>query len=202
MKKIGFMYITSSGYDPERGEYIKDPYLGDVPTLGACMPNIRQRVEPGDQIALVSGSIKVAPQFVVAAFEVAEKIHHNDAHKRFPHLRLHHSKNGTLVGNVIVDRFGNQHPLDTHGSFENRIENYIVGRDLVAITEPDEIALARRQTMDFLRELFDKQGGRIPRDIIGHCSKLTEQQSEALREWLKAIKKRKSMFFVGGHAHA
>jgi len=38
MKK-GYMYITSTGYDPERGKSINDPYLGDVPTLGACMPN-------------------------------------------------------------------------------------------------------------------------------------------------------------------
>ncbi len=32
----GYIYITSTGYDPEHGKSLKDPYLGDVPTLGGC----------------------------------------------------------------------------------------------------------------------------------------------------------------------
>ena len=72
----GYIFITSSGYDPERGKHLKDPFLdGDVGSLGACMPNIRKRVQPGDHIFVVSGRIKEAPQYVVGGFEVQEKMH-------------------------------------------------------------------------------------------------------------------------------
>lgn len=38
---IGKIYVVSSGYDPEMGKHVHDPYLGPNPTLGACRPGIR-----------------------------------------------------------------------------------------------------------------------------------------------------------------
>lgn len=42
----GYIFITKSGYDPGAGKHVKDPYLGDIPTIGACRPDLRKRVEP------------------------------------------------------------------------------------------------------------------------------------------------------------
>lgn len=187
-RNIGYMFITSSGYDPEKGKGIKDPYLGDTPTLGACMPNIRRRVTPGDAVFLVSGRVPGCSQFVVGGFEVAEKISHMEAYKRFPHLRLRQGRNGELVGNVIVDEFGAQHYLDNHDSFQTRVNDYIVGRELIALTEPLEIARARAETLTILQELFGKAGA-APINIIGRCRKMTQEQIVALRKWLLEIKR-------------
>ena len=97
------------------------------------MPNIRRRVVPGDHILFVSGKVDSSQQFVIGGFEVAEKIPAAEAYARFPKLRLHLGKNGEKVGNVIVDQHGRQNPLDDHDDFEQRIENYIVGRDPVVL---------------------------------------------------------------------
>jgi hypothetical protein len=35
---VGKIFITRSGYDPQLGKHVKDPYLGPCPTLGACRP--------------------------------------------------------------------------------------------------------------------------------------------------------------------
>jgi hypothetical protein len=187
MKK-GYMYITSTGYDPERGKPINDPYLGDVPTLGACMPNVRRAVVPGDHIFLVSGSVRDAQQFVVAGFEVAEKIDAEIAYERFPRLRLHVDKDGNKRGNIIVDEYGEQSPLDSHDGFEARIHNYIVGRDPVVLTQPGEICRGRAETMAVLQEVFGKEG-LAPINVIGRCSRLDESQIDQVRNWLLRIKR-------------
>jgi len=187
MKKA-YVYITSTGYDPERGKAINDPYLGDVPTLGACMPNIRRAVVPGDHIFLVSGSVPDVRQFVVAGFEVAEKIDADEAHQRFPRLRLHIDKDGNKRGNIIVDGHGKQSLLDNHDGFEERIHNYIVGRDPVALTQPREILRGRAETMAVLQEVFGKKG-RAPINVIDHCSRLDENQIDQIRKWLLHIKR-------------
>ena len=31
---IGKIFITSSGYDPEKGKHVKDPYLATLQVLG------------------------------------------------------------------------------------------------------------------------------------------------------------------------
>src|SRR4051812_9692957 len=120
----GYIYITSSGYDPEKGKNLKDPYLGEPPTLGACMPNVRRQVVPGDQIFVISGKIADAPQYIVGGFEVAEKIDALAAYRRFPNLRLRQLDDGQVEGNIIVTSQGAQHPLDTHSTFTSRIQNY------------------------------------------------------------------------------
>lgn len=189
----GYSMITRTGYDPQLGKHVKDPYLGAVPTLGACMPRIRQHVVPSDHLFFVSGKVPGVQQYIVGGFEVAEKISALKAYRMFPELRLRRMEDGQLTGNIIVDARGNQHPLDNHSSFERRIENYIVGRDPIVLTEPHEIARAREETLYVLRSIFRKNGA-APINIIGRCSKLDHKQIQDLRDWLlslKAMHKRK-----------
>lgn len=185
----GYIYITSTGYDPERGKEIKDPYLGDTPTLGACMPNIRRRVDPGDYIFLISGKVPNVPQYIVGGFEVAENIKATVAYKRFPDLRLRQKENGQLTGNIVVDAWGNQHHLDNHNSstFGRRVENYVVGRNPICITHPHEIELARELTLDILKSVYKKDGP-APINIVGRWSRLDAKQIEEIKDWLLLLK--------------
>ncbi|MCI0558120.1 MAG: hypothetical protein MN733_06465 [Nitrososphaera sp.] len=190
MAKKGYIYITSSGYDPEKGKNLKDPYLGPVPTLGACMPNIRRQVVPGDYIYVISGKVPGVQQLVIGGFEVAEKLDTMmTAFQRFPSLRLHRSDEGQLEGNIIITSKGHQHPLDTHNpsSFRNRIKDYVVGRDPVALTTPNEIAQGRAETMPILREVLGKPG-LTPIQVLGRWSRLDERQVLEIRDWLYAVK--------------
>lgn len=187
----GKIMITSSGYDPQLGKHVKDPYLGPNPTLGACRPDIRQRLKEGDHLFFISGKLPNVSQYVMGGFQIGEKIDAKAAYGRFPSLRLHLREDGQLDGNIIVDENGCQHPLDTHKSFEWRIKNYIVGTNEICMETPAEIALARQQTLEMLRELFGKVDGKSPWDIVGHWgSDLDDVQVLRLREWLHALKDR------------
>jgi len=86
---VGKIFITRSGYDPQLGKHVKDPYLGPCPTLGACRPDVRKQLTQGDHIFVISGKIPVAPQYVMAGFEVAAKIDALTAFQQFPEQRLH-----------------------------------------------------------------------------------------------------------------
>jgi hypothetical protein len=185
----GYIYITSTGYDPEKGKSLKDPYLGETPTLGACMPNIRRQVVPGDHIFVISGKVRGVPQYVIGGFEVAEKVHAMIAYRRFPKLRLRQADDGELEGNIIVTSQGRQHPLDTHGSFVDRIQDYVVGRNPVALTAPHEVAKGRQETLDLLRQVLRKPG-LSPINVVGRCSKLEEEQVLEIRDWLYSLKTR------------
>lgn len=187
----GYAFVTSSGYDPELGKLIKDPYLGVTPSLGACMPHIRRQVVEGDYIFVVSGKLPGVPQFIVGGFEVAEKISALAAYRRFPEQRLQQRDDGQLVGNIIVNAWGKQHPLDDHTSFEKRIENYVVGRNPIALTEPHEIARGREETLSVLRNVLRKNGPSPVRLLGRGGSKLDYQQVMEIRDWLLSIK---SMF--------
>jgi hypothetical protein len=188
---IGKIFITSSGYDPQLGKHVKDPYLGADASLGGCRPDLRRQVKEGDHLFVISGKLPNVRQFVMGGFEVAEKIDAQQAYERFPDQRLRMRDDGQLSGNIIVDESGAQHKLDTHdpATFARRISNYIVGTDCVSLVEPQEIALGREQTLDVLREIFKKNGG-SPFEIVGHYgSQLTEDQVKQLREWLLSLKK-------------
>jgi hypothetical protein len=63
---------------------VKDPYLGPNPTLGACRPDIRKQLGKGDHIFVISGKVLVAPQFVMAGFEIAAKMDAISAYQQFP----------------------------------------------------------------------------------------------------------------------
>lgn len=196
MKK-GYIYITSSGYDPDKGKHLKDPHLGDIPTLGACMPNIRRQVVPGDHIFVISGKIPnrnghiEIPQYVVAGFEVNEKITTFEAYDRFPDLRLRKRDDGQVDGNIIITATGMQHPLDTHSmeSFPRRVENYVVGCSPLVLETPAEVEQGRADTVRILREILKKQGY-APVNIMGRWSKLDVGQIDELNQWLRSLKKK------------
>ena len=67
---IGKIFITRTGYDPQLGKHVKDPYLGLPPSLGAYRPDIRRKVSEGDNIFVISGKVRDAKQFVMCGFEV------------------------------------------------------------------------------------------------------------------------------------
>jgi hypothetical protein len=185
---IGHIFITSTGYDPDKGKHVKDPYLGTVPSLGACRPDIRRRAVPGDYIFLISGKVPGVLQYVVGGFEVDQKIDAMTAFRRFPEQRLRLRHDGELAGNVIVNGRGRQHRLDSHSGFERRIENYIVGKNPVALITPEEIARGRQQTLDVLRAVLRKPGA-TPIAVVGRWgSRLAEDQALELRHWLDSLK--------------
>jgi hypothetical protein len=186
---IGKIFITRSGYDPQLGKHVKDPYLGPGPTLGACRPDIRRLLQQGDHIFVISGKIPDVNQFVMGGFEVGCKIHACEAYRLFPELRLRRLDDGQLTGNIIVDARGKQHKLDNHNSFDRRVENYVVGTNLISLTTAGEINEGRRQTLDALREILQKRG-KSPIDLVGRWgTQLTEKQVLQLREWLEALKR-------------
>ena len=184
---IGKIFITSSGYDPQLGRHVKDPYLGSNPSLGACRPDIRRQVRIGDHIFVVSGKVNNAKQFVMCGFEVVRKMNARDAHVEFPDRRLHSREDGQLTGNIIVNANGSQHHLDGHGNFEKRLPNYLLGDRNIAPMSPNGISLAREQTLDVLRDVLRKNG-KSPIEVIGRWgSQLNEDQVHAIRNWLLSL---------------
>ena len=185
---IGKIFITRSGYDPQLGKHVKDPYLGLCPTLGACRPDIRKQLEKGDHIFVISGKMPDVNQFVMGGFEIESKIPAIEAYRLFPGLRLHRLDDGQLTGNIIVTADGRQHELDDHTSFDKRTHNYVVGTNLISLIKPGEIAKGRRQTLDVLRDILHKSGD-SPFSVVGRFgTRLTERQVLQLREWLEALK--------------
>jgi hypothetical protein len=186
---VGKIFITRSGYDPQLGKHVKDPYLGDCPTLGACRPDIRKRVQKGDYVFVVSGKVPGVAQIVLGGFEVAEKISAIEAYERFPEQHLRRLPNGQVTGNVIVNAEGKQHELDHHNpdTFDRRIENYLVGKNPIALLTLEEIADGRLRTLEILQDVFGKKGTSV-REIIGRASNMTEKQVYKLRTLLDAVK--------------
>jgi hypothetical protein len=182
----GYIYTMYAGADPSQGWKMNDPIFGRSPTLGACVPHIRKAVSVGDHVFVVSGRVPGQQQFVVGGFEVAEKIDALAAYRRFPEHRLRLNSDGQVLGNIIIDSRGKHHPLDEHKNFENRIENYIVGRNPLVLETAAQFKAAREETMDTLIHLFDKEGRRIF-DIIGRHKKMDENQVEQMRAWLKSL---------------
>ena len=186
---VGKIFITRSGYDPQLGKHVKDPYLGDCPTLGACRPDIRKQLQKGDHIFVISGKIRDIDQFVMGGFEIESKIPAIEAYRLFPGLRLHRREDGQLAGNIIVTADGRQHELDDHNSFDERIKNYVIGTNLIVLKTPDEIEEGRRQTLVALRDILHKKGN-SPFDVVGRFgTRLTDNQVLQLRDWLAAVKR-------------
>ena len=186
----GYVYISGTGTDPGARGNMNDPMLfSKTPTLGACMPNIRRVVLPGDFIFVVSGKVPAIQQYVVGGMEVVEQIDALAAYERFPENRLQTGPTGLLEGNVMVDADGNQHPLDRHSSetFEARIKNFIVGTNPVALETEREVAMGREQTLPKLSELLGKRGNRVI-DVMSRLAKLNENQVQDMLSWLQGIK--------------
>ncbi|MES2460262.1 MAG: hypothetical protein V4671_06745 [Armatimonadota bacterium] len=187
---IGKIFITSSGYDPQLGKQVKDPYLGTDPTLGACRPDVRRQLNKGDHIFVISGKVRGVQQFVMGGFEIESKIDVREAYDRFPELRLRKLPSGEIDGNIIVDAEGKQHRLDHHDhkTFDRRIKNYVVGKNLLTLDTEDQIAEGRQQTLPILCDVFQKNGN-SPFEVVGHYgTRMTEKQIYKLREWLAEIK--------------
>jgi hypothetical protein len=185
---IGKIFITSSGYDPEAGRHVHDPYLGPCPTLGACRPDIRRQLKEGDHIFVISGKVPQVNQYVMAGFEIDAKIDALEAHRMFPELRLRTRKDGQLTGNIIVNASGQQHALDNHDAFDRRIRNYVIGKNPLVLATHQEIAEGRRQTMAALCDILETRGN-TPIEVVGRWGKkLTEKQILQLRDWLLSLK--------------
>ena len=192
----GRIFITSSGYDPECGKHVKDPYLDDGdPLLGACRPDVREAVKPGNFIFAISGKIQSSPssppikQYIMGGFEVSEKIEAVEAYSRFPNSRLK-LIDGELYGNVIVDENGRKHPLDQHSekNFDRRCRNFIVGKNLIKPESEREITRARKETMKILKRVLGRLGIQ-PFDLIGRSAKiLDDNQVAIIIEWLLSLK--------------
>jgi hypothetical protein len=186
---IGKIFVTGSGCDPVEGTHVKDPYLGPQPSLGACRPDIRKRVQKGDHVFVVSGKVPGFAQVVLGGFEVAEKVSAIEAYERFPEQHLRRLPNGQVTGNVIVNAKGEQHELDHHDkdTFDRRIDNYLVGTNPIALLTQQEIAVGRLWTLEILQDVFGKKGNSV-REIIGRASNMTEKQVYRLRTVLEAMK--------------
>lgn len=186
----GYIYTMFAGADPGKGWEMTDPIFGNPTTLGACMPQIRRNVEQNDHIFTISGRIAGVKQYLVGGFQVQEKIDAMIARERFPQYRQQLKDDGSIIGNIIVDANGKQNDFDYHdGNFEKRIENYIIGKNPIYFTKEEEIEAARGEvTMEILREVFKKNGGSTPFDIIGRWSKVNEGQIDQLVSFIKEIK--------------
>lgn len=186
----GYIYITGSGTDPALRGNLNDPIFGRYPTLGACMPNIRRVVLPGDYIFVVSGKVPGAQQYVVGGMKVAEKISALAAYNRFPGNRLHIDAEGRLQGNIAVSADGTKNPLDHHSSdgFDRRIQNYIVGKDPIVLTTEPEVAIGRAQTLDKLSTILQRPKANRVIDIMSRWAKVDERQVAQMLEWLGGIK--------------
>ena len=186
---IGKIFVTGSGCDPVEGTHVKDPYLGPNASLGACRPDIRRKLNKGDQVFVVSGKVRNVAQVILGGFEVAEKICAIEAYERFPEQRLRRLPDGQVTGNVIVNAKGKQHELDHHAkeTFDERVQNYLVGTNPVALLTLEELAEGRLRTLEILREVFGKKGNSV-REIIGRCSNMTEKQILKMRALLDAVK--------------
>jgi hypothetical protein len=183
----GYIYSMYGGADPGAGWVMNDPILKPIPTLGACVPNIRKWVSKGDWIFTISGRKNGLQQYIVAGFSVDEKINQLAAYDRFPDLRMHVREDGVKSGNIIVDADGNRNPHDDHSNWLNRLDNYIIGKDPVIIEQPAEISRGRMETVHILEEVFQKKGDKVF-EIIGRCRKLTEEQISMLTTWMISLK--------------
>lgn len=185
----GYIYTMFAGADPGNGWQMTDPIFGKVPTMGACMPQIRRAVNIDDYIFTISGRVKNLQQYVVGGFQVQEKINALLAYQRYPEYRQVQDENGKLSGNIIVDVDGNQNPYDYHrGNFEKRIQNYIIGKNPNYISDKKHVEQARgKASLEILSDVFGKSGNK-PHDIIGRWRKLDERQVEKILNWLDQIK--------------
>lgn len=186
----GYIYITGQGADPQVNKMMKDPILRGIPTLGACMPNIRRQVVRGDWIFVVSGKTAGVQQYVVGGLQVDEKISALVAHDRFPDYRLRKEDDGRMSGNIIVDGNGRKHVLDQHrdANFDRRIQDYIVGSQSIELAREAEIARSRAETIRKLADIFNRPPGNRVVDVIGRgARKMDDNQVNGLLEWLRGI---------------
>lgn len=183
--------FVSPKSDPGMGRPLVDPLLtsGSRPTMGTCRPDLRRLVKPGDQIFVISGSMgRQHRQYVIGGLEIDCKLEDQlSALRQFPENSLRFEA-GKKQGNIIVTPDGYQHPRDRHDNFENRIKNYLIGKNPVVLETAREIDLGRERSIEILENLFEKRGSRV-QEIVGRSRKLSEAQADRLRRELMDIKR-------------
>jgi hypothetical protein len=185
--------FVSPGSDPGMGRPLTDPDFraGARPTMGTCRPDLRRLVSLGGQIFVVSGSMgRNVEQYVIGGFEIDTKLDSQlAALRQYPENQLNFDEHGQRSGNIIVRPDGSHDPRDNHDKFEQRIKNYVIGRNPIVLETPKEVALGRERSLDILAEVLDKpRAGRVGQ-VIGRMSKLSDAQAERLREALAALKR-------------
>lgn len=180
----GYIYTMFGGADPGTGWVMTDPLLSKRPTLGACMPNIRRLVVPGDHIFFVSGRVDGFKQYVVGGFEVDEKIDALAAYRQFPENRMR-EVNGQLRGNIVVREDGSQNPIDYHTNFSQRVKNYVVGTNPQFVEGQEAVAKARELTIPTLSKVFAKNGDTVS-SILGRWRKLDPAQIDKLYRYIES----------------
>lgn len=183
----GYIYTMYAGADPAEGWKMTDPIYGKVPTLGACMPNIRKAVEKNDYIFSISGKSKNVEQYIVGGFSVDEKINALAAYNRFPENRMKVDEDGKIEGNIIIDQNGNHLDCDYHANHEKRIENYIIGKDPIIIEGEKQVDKAREETIHILQSLFGKNEDTVFK-IMGRWRRLDEMQIKDLLSWINHMR--------------
>jgi hypothetical protein len=178
----GYIYTMFGGADPGAGWVMTDPMFGKRPTLGACMPNVRRLVVPGDHIFVISGRTEGLRQYVVGGFEVSEKIDALAAYERFPENRMREDE-GKLRGNIVVRQDGSRNPIDYHSSFASRVRNYVVGKNPHVVDGEASVAAARDRTLPLLRRLFDKEGDNVY-SVLGRWRKLEPKQIDSIYKFI------------------
>lgn len=188
MSAKGYIFVSPRS-DPGAGRRLDDPIFGKVPTMGACRPDLRRFVRPGDYMFVISGKTQGVSQYIIGGFAVDEKIDALAAYAQYPENRLHHLGD-EKVGNIIVDGRGLHHALDHHEehNFERRIQNYLVGRDPVYLETPREVELSRERTMAILSHLFGKTRAARVSEIVPRNRRLDIEQINELLKALQAIK--------------
>lgn len=189
MSAKGYIFVSPRS-DPGAGKRLDDPIFGKLTTMGACRPDLRRLVRPGDYMFVISGKTQGVSQYIIGGFAVDEKINALAAHSRYPQLRLRSLEDGGKVGNIIVDGEGQHHVLDHHDehNLERRIQNYLVGRDQIYLETPKEVELARERSLEILKEIFGKSRVSRVSDIVPRNRRLDPEQIDKLLKALQAIK--------------
>lgn len=177
------------------GRPLADPILrttaGARSTMGTCRPDLRKRVQLGDTIFVVSGSMgKNVQQYVIGGLEIQDKLASQiSAFNQFPENRLQFNEAGQRLGNIIVTEDGRHHPQDRHSNFETRIKNYLVGSTSVLLETPREVELGRERSVDILARIFEKSRADRIQQVIGRMRKLSDDQAGRLKEALEELKR-------------
>ena len=181
----GYIYRLYAGSDPADGWVFNDPIFGSPPTLGACVPNVRENVQVGDWVFCISGRTKAYQPFVVGGFRVDEKIDALQAYGRFPQYRLVQNER-QVTGNIIVNERGEHHPLDDHSGFDRRIKNYLVGGESVQLRQAPEIEKGRNETVSVLSRIFRKPANRSF-DVVPRWRRMDSGQVNEMKDWLRSL---------------
>ncbi|KQW77342.1 hypothetical protein ASC89_19325 [Devosia sp. Root413D1] len=182
----GYIYKLYAGADPSMGWEFNDPIFGKYATLGACMPNIRRFLDIGDWVFALSGKVPERVPYVIGGFKVDEKLDALDAYERFPEYRLKKNERGQVIGNIIVNADGEHNALDDHDQFAKRRQNYLVGKEAVAIVGERAIELARARTHGMLERILKVRSNNTA-DLVPRWRGLNEEQVKALVQELRRL---------------